>query len=416
MRLNHISAGSVPSRIALFGSADNYARITKARRLVMIRFLTSGESHGKGLAVIIEGLPYGLKIQKSFIMRELTRRRSGYGRSSRMKHKIDTLEILSGFKDQKTTGSPITLFIGNESFVEKDAREAQSVGNVKYPRPGHADLSGALKLLVKDLTVISERSSARETAARVAAGALFKLLLKHFGISILSHTLSVGKIKCSDKKEVSWINIEKIPDDSPLRCHDKKREVLMVREIDKAARRGDSVGGSFQVVARGVPAGLGSFIQWDKRLEGLIAQAIFSIPGIKAAEVGKGIAGASTFGSSYHDQISYDRRDLAFKRKSNNAGGIEGGVTNGEEIRVAAYFKPIATIAKSLISVDLANKTRNRASHVRSDICPIVAASVVGESMLAYVLADSVLQKFGGDSIKESLKNYHSYIKFLQKY
>ncbi len=379
----------------------------------MIRFLTSGESHGKGLTVIIEGLPYGIRIPKNFIERELGRRRSGYGRSSRMKHNIDTIEIISGIKDQKTTGSPITIFIGNESG---GTRIAQSPGSIEYPRPGHADLSGALKFLVKDLTVISERSSARETAARVAAGALFKLLLGHFGISILSHTLSVGRIKCSREEDISWKNIERIPDDSPLRCHDKNKEALMIREIDKAARRGDSVGGSFQVIARGVPVGLGSFTQWDKRLEGLIAQAIFSIPGIKAVEIGKGIVGASAFGSSYHDKIFYDHKDLAFKRKSNSAGGIEGGITNGEEIRVRAYFKPVATIASSLTSVNLKTKGRKKASFVRSDICPIVAAGIVGESMLAIVLANTVLEKFGGDSIRESLKNYHSYLKFLQKY
>ncbi len=382
----------------------------------MIRFLTAGESHGKGLAVIVEGLPYGLKIQRSFIRRELKRRRSGYGRSPRMKHKIDSIEILSGIKDQQTTGSPIAIFISNESFVEEQAKEGKGVEKVKYPRPGHADLSGALKFLSKNLAIISERSSARETAARVTAGALFKLFLKNFGISILSHTLSVGKTKCSDKEDVPWIKIKKIPDDSPLRCHDKRKEALMVREIERAARRGDSVGGSFQVIARSVPAGLGSFAHWDERLDGLLAQAIISIPGVKAAEIGKGIDGASAFGSSYHDEIFYSRKDLAYRRGSNRAGGIEGGVSNGEEIRVRAYFKPVATIAKSLISVDLKTKSRRKASYIRSDICPIVAASVVAESMMAYILANSILEKFGGDSLRESLKNYRSYIKSLQKY
>ena len=232
----------------------------------------------------------------------------------------------------------------------------------------------------------------------------------------MSHTLSIGKVHCDDWYEISWKEIEKIPDNSPLRCHDEKKEKQMVREIDNTARRGDSVGGSFQVVAKGVPPGLGSFVHWDKRIDGLMAQAIFSIPGVKAAEIGRGISGASAFGSQYHDEIHYNRKGMTFKRKRNNAGGIEGGVTNGEEIRVRIFFKPVSTISNAFNSIDLRSKKKKKASYVRSDICPVVAASKVAESMIAYIAANSFLEKFGGDTLSECLRNYRSYMKSLQKF
>ncbi|MEW5806712.1 MAG: chorismate synthase [Acidobacteriota bacterium] len=381
----------------------------------MLRFMTAGESHGKGLIVIIDGLPRGIRVDESFIAAELAKRKSGFGRGPRMERKIEYFELLSGIKDGWTTGSPVSIFIANEKLcIEEEAANRKARGFVAVSRPGHADLAGAMKFLTDDLFIVSERASARETAARVAAGAIFKSFLLSFKISIFSHTISVGKVSYKEM-DLPIEMLRRIPNHSPLRCVDKVLEKKMMREIDRAAREGDSVGGSFQIVAAAVPPGLGSFTQWDRRSDAMISQALMSIPGVKAVEIGNGIKGASSFGSNFHDEIFYDGRRRKFYRGGNNAGGIEGGITNGEEIRVKAFLKPVPTLRKPLQSISLKTKKREKASIVRSDVCPIVAASVIGESMLAFVLASLLLEKFGGDTIAETLANYNSYMRSLKK-
>ncbi|MCS6873802.1 MAG: chorismate synthase [Pyrinomonadaceae bacterium] len=384
-------------------------------------FSTAGESHGKALVAIIEGLPSGLQVSIEKINYQLWRRQQGYGRGARMKIESDRVEILSGVRHGKTLGSPVALLIENKDFVhwtdvmavEKSEKDIEKKRAVKSPRPGHADLAGGLKFQTKDLRDILERASARETAARVAVGAIAKQLLEEFNIQICSHVIKLGNIP-EKPLQKSWEEIYQITDSSPLRCADKHLEEQMIKLIEKAKQEGDTLGGVFEVVAKGVPAGLGSHTSWRERLDGQIAQAFMSIQAVKAVEIGEGVENASKFGSQVHDEIFYENGQ--FKRLTNRAGGLEGGITNGEEIRVRGYMKPISTLRKTLRSVDIDTKMPKASAFERSDVTAVPAAGVIGEAMLAIVLANAMREKFGGDSLKEMKRNFQGYIKDIENY
>ena len=377
----------------------------------MFRYLTAGESHGRALTAIIEGLPAGLSLDEEYIALDLARRQGGYGRSARMTIEQDKAEILSGVRHGLTIGSPISLLIRNRDWenwkeimaVATTETESEKVTRL---RPGHADLAGTIKYGLDDIRPILERASARETAARVAVGAVARKLLKEFGIEIHSHTIAIGGVyaKNEGSGKIHWDNVEK----SPVRCSEAETEKKMMAVIDKAKADGDTLGGVFQVVATGVPIGLGSHVHWDRRLSGKISQAIMSINAVKGVEIGAGFVLANLPGSQSHDII--ERAGRKWQHETNRAGGIEGGITNGEPIVVKAVVKAIPTLAKPLPSVDLKTGESVVAHVERSDVCVVPAAGVIGESMLAIVLADAVLVKFGGDHIKETLRNYRGYL------
>jgi chorismate synthase len=394
------------------------------------KFTTAGESHGKALTAIVEGVPSGLAIDVNAINHELWRRQQGYGRGGRMKIEKDTVDIISGVRHGQTLGSPITLMIENDDFVHwKDVMsvdapepEPKNPRAVTRPRPGHADLAGGQKYQTHDLRDILERASARETAARVACGAVAKQLLAAFGIEIRSHVIKLGHLQVVPLWR-TWEEISAIPVDSPLNCSDEFGQKEMVKLIDQTRSEGDTLGGIFEVVAKGVPVGLGSHVSWNEKLDGRIAQAIMSIHAVKAVELGTGVANAGKPGSEVHDEIFWTAQttrkgdsDKTFIRPTNRAGGLEGGITNGEEIRVRGYMKPISTLRKPLHSVDIATKEEELAAFERSDITAVPAAGVIGESMLAVVLANALREKFGGDSLGEMRRNFDSYIETVEAY
>ncbi len=377
------------------------------------RFLTAGESHGKGLVAIIEGMIAGLPIDEDYIAQDLKRRQAGYGRSTRMKIEQDKAEIISGVRHGLTIGSPISLLILNR--VWEGWQEIMSVVSVDKeiepltsPRPGHADLAGVLKYGIADIRPILERASARETAARVAVGAVARKFLEEFGITIHSHTISIGKHRIKQPKMIDWQRVER----SPVRCADARAEKAMTAAIDEAKNEGDTVGGIFEVIADGVPVGLGSHVQWDLRLDGQISQAIMSIQAVKGVEIGAGFSAADTKGSKVQDIIETSPKGatMPWQRATNSAGGTEGGISNRQPIVVRAAVKPIATLGKPLQSVDLRTGKKTEAHYERSDVCVVPAAGVIGEAMLAIVLTSAMLTKFGGDHLKETLTNYKNYI------
>ncbi len=384
-------------------------------------FTTAGESHGKALVAIIEGLPAGLEINVEKINHELWRRQQGYGRGGRMKIETDKIEILSGIRHGKTLGSPVAVSIENRDFVhwtevmssEKLEVQPKNPRIVSRPRPGHADLPGGQKFAVRDLRDILERASARETAARVACGAFARQMLSHFGIEIKSHVIKLGKVPDAPLQK-NWEEISSISQESLVNCAEKSIEEAMVKLIDEAKQNGDTLGGIFEVVAKNLPVGLGSHTSWREKLDGRIAQAIMSIQAVKGVEIGEGVQNAGRFGSEVHDEIYFS--DNAFSRPTNRAGGLEGGITNGEELRVRGYLKPIATLRKALHSVDIESKQEDLAAFERSDITAVPAAGVIGEAMLAIVLANSMREKFGGDSIEEMSNNFKSYQDSLLNY
>lgn len=379
----------------------------------MLRFLTAGESHGRALVVILEGLPAGLRLDLDAVNRELRRRQGGYGRGRRMAIESDQAEVLSGVRAGETIGSPVALLIQNRDWVNwqytmrlTEAAPADAAGArrapVTRPRPGHADLAGGIKYERDDLRDVLERASARETAARVAAGAIARQLLAHAGVAIASHVFTIGGISIDDRAAVDFARASAIGDEAPLHCVDASLEQRMTAEIDRAREAGDTVGGAFEVIATGVPVGLGSYTQWDRKLDGRLAQALMSIHAIKAVGIGLGAEVAARPGSRVHDEIvrgDTDGRIPGIARPTNRAGGLEGGVSNGEDIRVSAYMKPISTLMKPLRSVDLVTMTESPATIERSDVCAVPAAAVVGEAMVALVLADALLERFGADSI-----------------
>jgi chorismate synthase len=395
------------------------------------RFFTAGESHGKGLVTIVEGMVVGLPLEAAYINRELKRRQQGYGRGPRMKIEEDKVEIISGVRYGLTIGSSIALFIPNRDWQNWQeqlsiAPVEREVEPITRPRPGHADLAGVTKYNLKDIRPIIERASARETAARVAAGAIAKRFLEEFGIVIHSHTVAIGQCHCeqSEATSVNWQQVEA----SPVRCADTELEKEMLAAIDEAKAEGDTLGGIFEVTASGVPIGLGSHVSWERKLDGRIAQAIMSINAVKGVGIGAGFALAELRGSQAHDVIepaapviasdfpssslrgvSATKQSLPWHHATNRAGGIEGGISNGEDIIVRAVVKPIATLAKPLPSIDLRSGEAAQAHYERSDVCVVPAAGVIAEAVLAVVLADACLEKFGGDNLKETQANYHNY-------
>jgi chorismate synthase len=389
----------------------------------MFRFTTAGESHGRALVAIVEGLPAGLAVGAEFINRELERRQWGYGRGGRMRIERDRAEILSGVRHGLTLGSPVALLVENKDWAnwrdvmaaeprELDEAEAR---RLKRPRPGHADLAGGLKYGARDLRDVLERASARETAARVACGALAKLLLAEFGVEVRSHVAQLGGVPDAPS-ELSWDEIAAITDDAPLRCGDAGVQARMVELVDEARRGGDTLGGVFEVVARGVVAGLGSHASWDAKLDGRLARALMSIPAVKAVSIGAGIEAAARRGSEVHDEIGYDVPGRRFTRPTNRAGGLEGGITNGEELRARGYLKPISTLRRALRSVDIETKREEQAAFERSDVTAVPAAGVIGEAMVALTLAEAMREKFGGDSLAEMRRNFDGYLEQLRDY
>jgi chorismate synthase len=379
----------------------------------MFRFLTAGESHGKDLVAIVEGMPAGLALDEDYIARDLARRQKGYGRGSRMAIERDRAEIISGVRHGLTIGSPISLLIWNRDWenwkqVMSVLPVEQEVEPVTRLRPGHADLAGAMKYNLDDVRPILERASARETASRVAVGAVARKLLAEFGIEIHSHTVCIGGHWAKQVEKVDWSKVEK----SPVRCADSKAGKAMLSTIDEAKKSGDSLGGVFEAIASGIPIGLGSHVHWDRRLDGRIAQAMMSINAVKGVEVGAGFNVANLPGSQVHDIIEFNAK-RGWWHASNRAGGIEGGMSNGEPIIVRVAVKPIPTMSKPLPSVDLRTGEKVEAHFERSDICVVPAAGVIGEAMLAIVLAEAVLEKFGGDHIDETLRNYRGYLKSI---
>jgi chorismate synthase len=389
----------------------------------MFRFTTAGESHGRALVAIVEGLPAGLPIEVAGIDQELARRQRGYGRGGRMKIEQDQVEILSGVRHGLTLGSPIALMIENKdwaNWTEVMAAEPRNIApqksrRLKRPRPGHADLAGGQKYDARDLRNVLERASARETAARVACGALAKQFLSSFNVEIRSHVIQLGGIP--DKPlELSWDEVAAIPEDAPLRCADPQLQQQMMELIDAKREAGDTLGGIFEVVARGLKPGLGSHTAWDLKLDGRLAQAIMSIPAVKAVSIGAGSEASALPGSEVHDEIAYNSQTKEFIRETNRAGGLEGGVTNGEELRIRGHLKPLSTLRRPLRSVDIDTKLEELAAFERSDITAVPAAGVIGEAMMALELTAAMREKFGGDSLGEMKRNFEGYREQLRGY
>ncbi|MBI4591400.1 MAG: chorismate synthase [Candidatus Rokubacteria bacterium] len=378
------------------------------------RFLTAGESHGEALVAVIDGVPAGLPLTEADINRDLGRRQRGYGRGGRMKIERDQIRILSGVRWGIALGSPLTLTIPNLDWENWKATMSVAppdpgapAKQVTRPRPGHADLAGAMKYGHRDIRNVLERSSARETTARVAVAGVAKKLLGEFGIQILSHVTEIGGVRVGELN-LPWSEIRRLAEASEVRCADPEAADRMIAAIDDARAKGDTLGGVFEVVALGCPVGLGSYVQWDRRLDGRLAQAFCSIQAIKGVEIGLGFETARRPGSQVHDEILYDA-DLGFKRTTNNAGGLEGGVTNGQPVVARAAMKPLSTLRTPLRSVDMATKEPVEAVVERSDVCAVPAAGIVGEAMMAIVLAQAFLEKFGGDSLEEIRRNYDAY-------
>lgn len=385
--------------------------------MASLRFTTAGESHGEALIALVEGLPAGLAVDFAAVQRELWRRQQGYGRGGRMKIERDEAHFLAGVRNGVTIGAPVAIRLENRDWknwqetlaVDRPAGEAARP--VRSPRPGHADLAGAIKFNFPEARYVLERASARETAARVAAGALAKQLLAQLDIEVLSHVVAVGGARLRPEAEVTWEGLRALAarEETLLGCLDPESEAAMKAEVDRALRTGDSVGGIFEVRARGVPPGLGSHAQWHERLDGQLVQALVAIQAVKAAEIGDGVWAATALGSAAQDPIGYDREARRFTRAGNHAGGLEGGMSNGEDIIVRGYLKPISTLRRPLASVDFASREPVKAAYERSDVCVVPAAAIVGEAMVALTLARAALAKFGGDSVVELRRNVEGY-------
>jgi chorismate synthase len=390
----------------------------------MLRYFTAGESHGEALVAFLSGIPAGLEIDQALVDRELWRRQQGYGRGGRMKIETDSARLLSGVRHGRTIGSPISLEIANRDW--RNWQEALPVApgdpakhkRVASPRPGHADLAGALKYNFPEARYVLERASARESAARVAIGAIAKLFLRELGIEVLSHVITVGSVSVTGV--VSWdrISVLRQQEKILLNCADPEAEQRMKDEVDEVLKTGDSLGGVFEVVAHDVPPGLGTYAQWDERLDALLAAAVMSLQAVKAVEIGSGIAAAFAAGSTVHDEIGHTAESgfTSFSRTHNNAGGIEGGISNGEDIRVRGYLKPISTLRRPLQSVDFSTREPVKAAYERSDVCVVPAAGVAAEAMVALTLARCALEKFGGDSMIETTRNFQGYCQQLKNY
>lgn len=390
----------------------------------MLRFVTAGESHGETLVAILSGMPAGIPVDLARINRDLWRRQQGYGRGGRMKIESDTAHVVSGVRHGKTIGSPIAVLLQNRDWknwtdtlpVEDFAGSEEHAKPVHRPRPGHADLAGCVKYDYPEARYILERASARETAARVAAGGFAKLLLGQFGIEVLSHVVALGGVRL--ERAASWDEIKALAakDEVLLNCVDEGTELRMKEAVDEAYRTGDTCGGVFEVVVRGAPAGLGSHVSWDAKLDGRLAQAIVSMQAVKGVEIGSASLAASSFGSKVQDTIHYDKDAREFTRGSNHAGGLEGGMTNGQDIVARGYLKPISTLRRPLESVDLATREPASAAYERSDVAVVPAAGVIGEAMVALTVATAFLEKFGGDSLDEVRRNHEGYAQQLRAF
>jgi len=390
----------------------------------MFRFVTAGESHGQALIAWISGVPAGVPIDFEFVQRELHRRQLGYGRGGRQKIEKDRVEFIAGVRHGQTIGAPIALRIENrdwanwekalpvENFPDSESAERR----LTAPRPGHADLAGSMKFNLHDARYILERASARETAARVAAGTIAKLLLRQFECEVLSHVVAVGKARLP--RAAAWNEIQAVCEnlDSPLRCVDAETEAQMKGEVDLVHRAGNTVGGIFEVVAHNVVIGLGSHAQWDEKLDARLAQAVMSIQAVKGVEIGAGIAAAASYGSEVMDEIGYDAAGKKFTRASNRAGGLEGGITNGQDVVVRGYLKPISTLRTPLGTVDMVTKQPISAAYERSDVCVVPAGGVAGEAMVSIVLVQAMVEKFGGDSLGEMHRNFDGYRQQLKEF
>jgi chorismate synthase len=391
----------------------------------MLRFSTAGESHGESLVALVSGLPAGIPVAQEFIDHELWRRQKGYGRGGRMRIERDTAHILSGVRHGKTIGSPVAMTLANNDWKnwteilpveEGDASKHKAVAS---PRPGHADLAGSLKYDFPDARYVLERASARESAARVAAGAMAKLLLRALGVEVASHVIRVGKAEL--RRAVTWEEIFALQgkDEVLLNCVDAESEAAMKAEVDAVLRTGDTIGGVFEVVVHGLPPGVGTHANWDERMDGLLAQAVMSLQAVKAVEIGRGVTAAESLGSAVHDAIGYEGSDEAFtkfSREQNNAGGIEGGISNGEDVVVRGYLKPISTLRRPLGSVSFETREPVKAAYERSDVCVVPAAGVAAEAMVALTVARLVVDKFGGDSLREMQRNFNGYREQIRAY
>ncbi len=386
----------------------------------MFRYLTAGESHGKGLTVIVEGMPAGFALSEAYIERDMARRQKGYGRGGRMQIEKDRAQILSGVRHGYTLGSPIGMWIENRDFANwTEAMAAEPVGDevdvrrVTRLRPGHADFPGIMKYSHHDVRNVLERASARETASRVAAGAVARRLLEEFGVEVRSHVVSIGTVNATVPEDIDWGLVE----ESPVRCTDPEAAAKMMEHIDAIRDSGNTAGGVFEVIAYGVPVGLGSHVHWDRKLDGLIAQAMMSIQAVKGVEVGPGFSNAGLPGSEVHDVIEpWDGDDRPFHHVTNRAGGIEGGMSNGEPVVARMALKPISTLGKPLPSVDMDTGERVQAHYERSDVCQVPPACVIGEAVMALVLAACFLEKFGGDHLEETRRNYLGFLDGLKQF
>jgi chorismate synthase len=390
----------------------------------MLRFSTAGESHGESLVAMVSGMPAGVPVDLEFVNHELWRRQKGYGRGGRMRIERDTAHVLSGVRHGKTIGSPIAMTLANNDWKnwteilpveEGDATKHKTVAS---PRPGHADLAGALKYDFKDARYVLERASARESAARVASGAFAKLLLKELGVGVASHVIRVGKAELSRPAQWDEIVALQAKDEVLLNCVDPVSEAAMKAEVDAVLRTGDTIGGVFEVVVHGLPPGVGTHANWDERMDGLLAQAVMSLQAVKAVEIGRGVTAAESLGSAVHDAIGYegDGGFTKFSREQNNAGGIEGGISNGEDIVVRGYLKPISTLRRPLASVSFETREPVKAAYERSDVCVVPAAGVAAEAMVALAIARLVIEKFGGDSLREMQRNFNGYCEQIRAY
>jgi len=387
----------------------------------MLRFLTAGESHGPALVVIVEGLPAGLPILVDDIANELARRRLGYGRGPRMRFEADELELLGGVRHGRTLGSPVAILVGNSEWAtgkwsdEMSAAPGKTAAPLTQPRPGHADLAGMQKYGFDDARDVLERASARETAARVAAGALAKALLAQIDVSVLSHVIQLGDVVASTEPRPEPSDLARV-DESEVRCFDAAAEADMIRAIKEAAKAGDSLGGVVEVLAYGAPPGLGSHVHWDRRIDGLLAQALMSIQAMKAVEIGEGFTVAGVRGSEAHDAITWDAATREYHRESARAGGIEGGMTTGDLLVARVAMKPLATLNRPVLkTVDVTTKEESVSFKERTDVTAVPAAGVVAETMTALVLAAEAVRKFGGDSVEEFARNHHAYIASLRE-
>jgi chorismate synthase len=403
----------------------------------MLRFSTAGESHGEALVALVSGLPAGIPIDQARLDRELWRRQQGYGRGGRMRIERDSAHILSGVRHGKTIGSPVAMTLANndwknwEEILPVAAGDQEKHKAVKSPRPGHADLAGSLKYDFPDARYVLERASARESAARVACGALAKMLLAEFGVGVGSHVIRVGAAELG--RDAKWEEIvsSNAKEEILLNCVDAESEARMKAEVDKALRTGDTIGGVFEVAVHGLPPGLGTHVNWDERMDGLLAQAVMSLQAVKAVELGRGVTAAASLGSTVHDAIAYEQGDeepedggskfTRFVRESNNAGGIEGGISNGEDVIVRGYLKPISTLRRPLASVNFeagpdGSREAVKAAYERSDVCVVPAAGVAAEAMVALTIARLMIDKFGGDSLGEMQRNFHGYREQIRRF